>query len=638
MASAAQNPDLISLAYPAINGVNNSEDPVLFYPKASGTFIQQATNMRIFRDRWRTRYQVKATPPAGDPAVIAQWQADHSQNAIWYLPSSGQGTHYIGKGVPRIIESAAGRMYCLTPRGNSILVEDISGGVQAYPPLRLAWLTQAENYVFRTDGSSMTQIWDGEGTVFGSPGYNSNVKERSRFPNAAGPTVYAGGYMWACLFGRRLYVSDSLHETDQIGASDLLNFTDQSYDTTNVYFAPPTSEGDITALAVSASSGYDNSRAQGEVLSMCHGPAVWAVTLGIPRTDSNGQGSWATADMRHTRSLECAATGPNAFFIRDGDILMRTSRGIESMNMLARERSQAVGSSIGNSTVDIGANMFRVLQADDEPSLLFCSLINPIRWSRMLCTAAPIIRGPRHWHMGWTALNWNPTSASQPQAIAWEGVQTLPRSMGRIIQFLPAVINGQTVVSALVDKGDGNSKGIVQFGQTEGHDIDEQGNRIPIEWSLTTHPLTTGGTFKPSTFGSMYLSLWQMRTDVTVTIYIRDERNRTYRPWKKATVRAIADPSSPFGCPEGASKRLTLGKPTINSKDVTWVQFKIVGTGVTSVDVALRPDVANEPSDTPDPECVDALGDPPCQEDPFSYARTGPDAPARQPGPVPLPT
>ena len=621
MSAAPQNPEIISLAFPAADGCNNNEDPVLFSDKLRGTFVQQATNMRIYRNRWRTRYQIKGVPVTGDDATVAQWQADHTQNAIWYLPNSGQGTHYIGKGVPRVIESAAGRLYCLTPNGNTLALTDISGGVQAYPPLRLAWLTQAENYVFRTDGGSPTQIWDGSGTVFGSPGYNSQAKDRSRFPNAAGPTVYAGGYMWVTLFGRRLYVSDSLHETDPIGASDLLNFTDQSYDTTNVYFAPPTSEGDIVSLAVSASSGYDSSRAQGEVLSMCRGPAIWAVALGIPRTDSSGAGTWATADMRHTRSLECAATGPNAFFVRDGDILMRTNRGIESLNMLARERSLSLGSSMGNSAVDMGANMYRILQADDENSLLFASLINPIRWSRLLCTAGPVIKGPRHYHMGWVAANWNPVGVSQPSNFAWEGVGTLPCSMGRIIQFLPAVVNGITTVYGLVDKGDGTSKGVVQFGETEGHDIDDDGNRLPIEWSLTFHPFTTGGLYKPSEFGSMYLSLWQMMTDVSVTIYARDNLDRTFRAWKKASVKINQDKSTIFCCGNGASRKMTLGKPTLTRTKIDWVQFKIVGTGVASVDMALRPDFPNEPSDAPDPDCVTAQGDPPCYDDPFQYAR-----------------
>ncbi len=39
--------------------------------------------------------------------------------------------------------------------------------------------------------------------------------------------------------------------------------------------------------------------------------------------------------MRHSRSEEVAATGPRAFFVRDGDILMRTSKGIESVNLVS---------------------------------------------------------------------------------------------------------------------------------------------------------------------------------------------------------------------------------------------------------------------------------------------------------------
>jgi hypothetical protein len=595
----------ISIAFPAGNGVNNADEPVFFNASTRGNFIQQATNLRIEHNRWRTRYRVIGQPVVGIPATLKQWQQDNSQNAVWYIPQNGQGTHYIGKGPSKIVESAAGRLYTLTPTNNGFLVEDISGGTQAYPYLRLAWLEVAENYVIRTDGQSQTQFWDGSGTVFGSPGYNASAKERSRFPNAAGPVVYAGGRLYATVFGRRILVSDSLHQSDQIGATDLLKFTDQSYDITNVYFAPPASEQDIVALTVSVSSSgsQDISRAQGEVMSMCEGPAIWAIALGVPRDQ------WATSQMRKTRSKETAASGPNAFSVRDGDILMRTSRGIESLNLLARERQD-----LGNAVIDLGADMRKILHADDEESLIFCSLINPIRWSRMLCTVGPVINGPRHYHLGWIAANWNPLSVRQPSTMAWEGVCSLDKRLGRVIQFLPSVTSGKTRVVALVDREDGASKGVVEMTEQEGNDQLDDGTAIPIQWSLLTHKLVTNSPVATTGFSSLYLYLHDIRSDLKLSIYARDDK----QPFQHHRTISVKFNGT---CGDSVDKKIVFGKPTAAFRDSRWIQFMLVGEGVVSPDILTQVDSNDGANEQADPDCVEVQGSPLCSVDPFKMSR-----------------
>ncbi len=597
--------ELISIAFPAGHGINTADEPVYFNPKASGNFIQWTLNLRIAHNRWRTRYRVRGQPVTGEPAALAQWKADHTQAAMWYLPQNGQGVHYIGKGPAKIVESAAGRLYTLTEGPNGFTVEDISGGIQAYPYLRMAWLTQAENYILRTDGQSQTQIWEGQGTVFGSPGYNPSAKDRSRFPNAAGATVYAGGRLYATVFSRRILASDALHQTDQVSAIDLLRFTDQSYDITNVYFAPPTSEGDITSLTVSISSGFDNSRAQGEVMSMCRGPGIWAIALGIPRAQ------WTTSPMRHSRSKETAAAGPWSYAVRDGDILMRTPRGIESLNLLARERQM-----LGNATIDLGADMFKILHADDEESLLFCSLINPIRWSRMLCTVGPVINGPRHYHLGWIAANWNPLSVREPQGMAWEGIGTLDKRLGRVIQFLPAVVDGKTRVLALTDREDSTSKGLVEFTEEEGHDLTDDGEALPVEWSLMTRKLMAGSPYGDTNLGPFYAFLLDMQTDVTISVYVRDDKHREFSLARSISVKFEDDK-----CGQNSDRRVFIGNPTREFTGSRWVQFYIAGTGVTSIDFATRPDPAGGEPSEPDPDCVVVQSDPICDTDPFRQSR-----------------
>jgi len=597
--------DLVSIAYPASAGVNTANEPAYFDGKERGHFIQQANNLRIYHGRWRTRYRVVGQQITGTDETVAQWRADHTQSAMWYLPQDGQGVHYSGTGPDRLVESAAGRLYTLTPTNTGFEVLDVSGGMQAYPYLRMAWLTQAENYVIRTDGKSQTQIWSGKGTVFGSPGYNPNAKDRSRTPNAAGPSVYAGGRMYVTVFDRRILVSDSLHQTDQQSAADILAYTDQSYDITNVYFAPPASEKDIVALGVSISSGFDNSRAQGEVMSMCRGPGIWAMALGIPRDQ------WATAQMRHSRSKETAACGPKAFFVRDGDILMRTNRGIESLNLLARERQM-----LGNATIDLGADMFEILQSDDEESLLYCSLINPLRWSRMLCTVGPVIDGPRHYHLGWIAANWNPNSVREPQGMAWEGVGTMDKRLGRVIQFLPAVLDGRTRVVALTDREDGTSKGLVEITEEEGPDMLDDGTAVPVEWSLLTRQLTVGGPYANTGMGNIYAYLHEIKTDVTLRLYVRDDKHRDFMPLRSVTVKFDRQQ-----CGQNSDRRILISKLPEKLKDSRWIQFYLAGSGVTSIDFAAKPAPPGGEATNPDPDCIVIQSDPLCGVDVFKQSR-----------------
>lgn len=596
---------LVSLDYPA-TGIHSVNSPVFFDQSGAGRFIDTTVNLRIHEGRWRTRYAVREIEITGDEAAVSAWRAAHTQAAIWYAPRSGQGAHYLGVGVGRIIESAAGALYCLTPDGHGMRVTDISNGMVAKTSLRLAWLCQGENYVIRTDGVSPTQIYNGK-EVVGSPGYSALAKTAARFPNKAGPTVYAGGRFYTTLFGRRIYVSDSLHQLNQSDASDLLKFTDQTYDYINVFFAPPADSGDILALTTTVNAGFDNSRAQGEVLAFCDGPSAWGVALGIPRTE------WPTAKMRFQRSVETGATGPNAFFVRDGDIIMRTSRGIETMNLLARERA-----AIGNPVIDLGADIRRHLHRDAEDALIFASMVNPSRWDRLYCTIGPVISGPRHWHMGWVTANWNPTLERSPNSFAWEGINTVPADIGRVVQFLSFREDGTSRVLALLDKRDGQSKGLAEITQLEMHDETADGTPKPIQWSILTRRLSSGGLFQTSTPAEMLGWLGDMRTEVNLKISYRTNRQRE---WKIHTVKRfqLVGESGDVACGNG-DRSIHLGKPLPDARGVQWVQFLIEGTGVCSPSFALNITNAAGLSNEGEGDCINVESDEGCPINPFAYA------------------
>lgn len=594
----------LSLTSPAVFGVNTSEDSITLRRENVGKLIQQTGNLRIENGRWRTDYRVKElTGTVGDDLDL--WKSLHTQNAIFYEPQKGQGVHYIGKGVPRIVESAAGRLFTITPDEDTFTVKDVSGGNVAYPNLMLSWLAQGENYVIRTDGKSQTQIWDGLNPVFFSTGYSSQAKDKARFPNFAGPVVYAGGRFWVVLFDRRIYASDSLHQVNQTSAEDLLKFTDQSYDYLNAYFAPPSSEGDIVALGVTINSGINDSRAQGEVFAMCLSPGIWALELGIPREQ------WAEVKMRRSRSKESAAAGPNAFFVRDGDILMRTARGIESINLLARERN-----TLGNPAIDLGADIRGILDHDDEQSLLFSSLVNPMRWNTMFCTVSPIIKGARRYHLGWVTGNFNPMQQRVPEGLAWQGIGCLPKKIGRVVQFLTSRADGRSRLFAIVDKDDGASKGLIEFTREEGPHIAADNTTIPQRWYILSRKLNAESIFKTSKWGSIWVKLENIRTNVCVQLYTRTNIKPDWHPGKAFEIRPKPSENDVFQCNLNGEVMLFMGKPFDQS--VSWVQILVKGEGVTTIDIAMKADNADSLGETQNqPNVIEMQSPPICQFDPF---------------------
>ena len=607
----ARMAEMTSIAFPAAAGVNMADTPVFFggNSQMAGRYIQQAGNMRIENNRWRTAWRWKELAPVHDEAFDA-WVARPFQNAIWYLPRSGQGVHYLGTGNPRIVESAGGRMFTLEVRGNQFQVKDISGGIETASNLMLAWLCQGENYVVRTDGASTTQIWDGKNDVFLSPGYNASVKERSRFPNQAGPVCYAGGRFWVTTFGRQIIAGDSLHQYNLKDATDIIRFEDQTYDYLNVAFFPPADDGDVVALTVSINAGFQDSRAQGEVLTMCDGPSVWAIALGVAREQ------WGLVQMRTSRSKETAATGPDAFYVRDGDILMRTPLGIQSLNLLAGDAR-----AVGNPAVDLGADMRQIMERDYEPDLLFASLINPTRWDRMMCTVQPRVNGPLRSHLGYIAANWNPLSVRQPQGYGWEGLQCLPPELGQVIKFLPTRINGETLVYALLLKPDG-TKALAQLLQQDGPHLLADGTPLDRQWYLMSKKLMLGGQWRTSTARNLMVLLEDMRSDVNLEIWVRTDIEPDFV--LRATKKIEASPHCQPSCIPKGERQVVIGDIFKSiRKDWRWVQFLVKGVGVTSIDFGMAGESGGKDEQTPSPECLGSYKQPICGFDPFYPAFVG---------------
>jgi hypothetical protein len=594
--------DVISLAFPAAPGVNTSDELTLFSQGQVGRFIQYATGLRVENNRWHSAYAIKEHEITGSLADLDEWHAANHQAAIWYQPTKGQGNHYIGKGVDRIIETSAGKLWSITPKGNRFELSDISSGQRARADVKEAFLCQGENYVVRTDRVSNTQIYDGDVTVI-SRGYSRSAKLASRFPNKAGPLVYAGARFWVTLFDRRIYASDSLHQLNQVDASDLLKFTDQTYDFINVYFAGPSAGGDIIALTTTVDSGLSDSRAQGEVVVFEQNGSMWGIPLGIPRTQ------WpSTPGMRKPRSKETTATGQNAHWTRDGDILMRTPRGIESFNLLSRSRD-----TIGNPPVDLGADIDDLLKKDYEPHLRYASLVNPIRWNRMYCTVGPVVKGNKRYHKAYVTANWNPLNQRSPSMYSMEGIGTIPSSMGKIIKFLPVYTGNKSRLFALTDKG--NSKGLVEILQVDGKDKPLEGPLLDKQWQLVTRRLTTAGPYMTASYGEAWVYLDSIKSDVKLELQYRTNVDQQWKPHRRIEVKHKS--KSPIGCGGESDKPICLGRPLdASQKGVHWIQFRLLGVGTTSVDFALRASDTGNKQTEADERCQTVVAYP-CDFDPY---------------------
>lgn len=554
--------DPLSVFSNAASGCNMVGDEEFFSQNRSGRFAWLARNLRIENGQWRTRprWVERCLDEEGSPDHKL-WHDAPTQGAHLYLPRIGQGAHYQGVGLERIIESAGGELWELTPTSENDFSVSRVGGATAGADWLLAYMEQAENYIIRTDGSSSTMVYDGKNPATFSNGFNRNNPSASKIPNGAGPVLYHADRLWVVAYDRQVFPGDVLHKQDQVDAIDLLSFEDQAFDATSVLVVPSARIGDLAALHPIGAFDDD------PILGHGTGPGIFSIRTDQPRSE------WQSIRLAQDRSHETAATGPYAVATRDGGSLHRSEAGLEDIRVIEQDQR-----SIGFARTDYGRDLEPILRADHPDFLRFASLINPPKWDRMLCTVSPWVENMRRAHRGWVSLNWNPTQDRASTQFAWEGVGSLPPEMGEVIQFLTGRLNGRQRVFALTWDAKNCKKRLLEWTMEDGPDLADTA-RIPIEWMLMSRKLILGSEYRISALQNAALRLTKTQGPVQWKVFGRTDRQPQ---WK--TILSGSTKSADLG-----TGIIPLGK--LDSKfgeQASWLQLRIEGCGVATIDFALE--------------------------------------------------
>lgn len=556
-----------------------SEEPALFVKEgltARIPFVHMATNMRIEESRWRTRHAWVELKLKSGPA---EWVTLATQGAVWYNPRLGSGPRSLSQGIPGIVESAEGKLFRITVGNQDFSVEDISSGVVGRPSMRLVWMSVGENYVIRTDGASLTQIYDGTQTVT-SNGYNINQPTLSGLPNFAGPNAYTDRF-WIVNRGRDIIAGDHLHRIDQFSAVDLLKTTDQTYDLTSKSFPPPANLGDVSSMWVVTSARGGGLPSQAEVMSGTDLHAVWGVLGGTPRAN------WPTTPMTRIVHPQTGPTGPYAASAGRNELLMRSWEGITSLKYFERDTDKP-----GNPMVNLGQEIKPLLDNDPPDLLPFATVINSIGRQRAGFSVAPRVSGRQRWHRGYVTATFQPNRTRIPDQMVWEGIHTLPERMGEIVQFIEGVQFGTKRIFAIIRKPDG-TKGLAEWTTEDGPDRLADGTCVPQTWQILTRRLTRS-EYQQHTWGAAFMRIQDVREGVEVKIFARVRENEDF---KEVSCKNLTNDDWGKKGTLADSRSISLSTLTKNMTGGEWLQLLIVGTGSCCIDVAIADSTSAMPDD-----------------------------------------
>lgn len=540
-------------------------DTATYTREQAGNFVQWTRNMRVHKGGWRTRFPFREIAlEAPESFHERDWQG-----GLIYHPQQGQGVHYLGVGRDRIIASYGGRLYEISTSGvvTELTGETLETGSTKVP----VQMEQAENYVIRTDGTSRTLIYDGKGTGFFSRGFNRSFPDASAVPNNAGAIRYLANRLWVSAYGRRLFAGDVLHRLEPEEAIDVLRFREQAFDATSQWFAAEASQGDTVAVTLMKLGGREYAVMHGDNMGMT------GVLLNIPRAE------WPNQAMTLTISNETAAAGPYSFAEGDWRLLFRSRRGIEETRLVLAEDN-----AIGGTAVNIGKQVYPLLEADIEEFLIFSSLINPARWERTIVTVSPRIQNNRAIHRGLLSMNRNPGDAIEAGQWAWEGIWTLPARMGQVQQMLEGRIDARQRVFFLTAKEEGN--GLCEMRQVEGLDTLADGTKIRQNGAIRTHKLTTRSEYLDTAFGEAAFLIRDIQSDIDVQLWLRDSEDRTWRIQKEFNIcREKGDCADCCGSTDYSELRVPIGKLSEINEKARWVQFHLETWGIATWDFVMQP-------------------------------------------------
>lgn len=565
----------LSLLSPSFRGVRAT--PNLGYYSASAAangenHVISATNMEVTPNGlWRTRGPWRELEYQGEEDD--EWLTLPTQGMAIYREGIGYTSYTSGRGQKAgIIESSDGKLWRIRLEGVRFSVEDVSCGTRASPYKLISWLTQAENFMIRTDGSSQTFIYDGVCTK-GSNGLKTDP-DISKFPNGAGATAYSSGRTWAAVYDREVVASDLLRSFTQ-DSSDVLAYSQQVVAATSTTFIQPAGSGPfITALIPWVDPGSGAVDGTQWLLAATDGGHLWGIRQGVPRDQ------WDDVQMVRQFSAESAPTGPWAWSNHNGELVYRSARGIESLRHVGNETANP-----GGAHLDLGAEVASLLKTDPDKYLRFASFINPPKFGRMLVTVAPRVRYKTRWHLGWLSAIWNPTRSRYPGSHAWDGLHVLPDEMGKPVQFLEGVMDGTERIFLLTVDPETGRKRLLEKSAGEGQDKMADGTRFDIGWQIKTRMLSSQSEYLPASHGTVSIRLYDIKGDVSVRLLVRSEKEPC---WQEVASESICQDCPDICCASMEGKEIVYDAGKLKRyKDSRWLQYALQGTGIASVDLAV---------------------------------------------------
>ena len=557
-------------------GVNSALNPFLL----SADQVHKATNCRLSKQMWRTRYGVREMKLVGNDAALAEYQVGNTQGAIYYNPARGQGALVFGDDLGQIAESSAGKMFTLRLFGSDALeVRDISGGLQSPRHLHLAWLCQAENYLFRSDDVGMTWAYNGEQAEF-SPGYvedGSCDREASRIPNKIGAMIYAFGRMHVVRNGRDILVGDGLHSQNLTSSLNVTFFTEQTYWATGRHFSPPSQMGAILAGGILPQQ--DTTHGHSELLWHAKNDGVFSLNTNVyPRE------AWAEQALTRHVLLSAAATGPYAMALSESDQFFRSHKGIQSIRSARAERS-VIGSPYSN----LAAEVKEFMRGDTQEDLRFCSLVRWQKQDRILCTVYPMVDGRFRWHRGFVVSNLLPGEGRADVPPAWEGLWTLPCALGGVTQFVSGCFDGMERLFAICWNPTEGRKKLAEITETLESDRFANGSESRISCQLITKQLAPAGIFQTVEFAEAFLYVERVTTDLDWEVSYRLNGKREWRSWGRGFIPSPATENDDWAqreeIPDGLHSLGTIPEGMAKGRSI---QFRIRWRGAASVQFMVR--------------------------------------------------
>ena len=540
--------------------MNSSVDPRKLTPAQYAKGI----NVSLSDEVVGTRFAIKIHPLRGD--VFPDLNI---QGACYYNPSRGIAASSFGPNFSSIAVSAGGRTFLILP-SEDFRVSEITGGIKRNSEYPICSMIQAENYLIVSQPTDNTLIFDGQGETRWSNGINDSDRDNSELANTANAAIYAHGRIHQVVAGRKIFVSDIIHQTEGSNAENILKTTDQVYWATGGWFAPPSDWDAVVAAAILPTQ--NTAHGHGEV--MFHSPS------GIMSLRSNvfPRSSWADTEMIRHAVLGSGAMGPYAVLpISSGDQIFRSLHGLQSLRSVASQ-----GQSLGGPVRSLAEEVDIWMAHDYVPFLKYASLAKLDRERKIFCTTSPVMNGSKWWHRGILSLHLlpDPTSDIRP---SWEGMITFPPAGKYPVIMVDGDFDGIQRLFVLCYDSDGKVALAEILSETGNDMIGCTPSRIPC--SVVTGQFTAGSPLTNKSFNSVTPIFSDVRGSLDWKIRVRTDR---YPNWVDLTsdskICAIAfDATKPLAAFHPASINETYSIPDELVK-AKWIQVQVSWMGVATLD------------------------------------------------------